>query len=78
VHRDVDVGVWLVVPLGAECVVDVTRCGVVDGDRELVGAVGAAFLGFERGGDARVILSYIALLVRCFGIAFLALAAREP
>jgi len=51
---------------------------VVFGVGTLVGAVGAAFLGFERGGDARVILSYIALLVGCFGIAFLALAAREP
>ncbi|MDS0475946.1 hypothetical protein [Natrinema sp. 1APR25-10V2] len=44
----------------------------------LVGAVGAAFLGFEHGGDARVILSYVALIAGCFGVGFLALAAREP
>ena len=51
---------------------------VVFGVGALVGAVGAAFLGFERGGDARVVLSYVALLAGCFGIGFLALAAREP
>lgn len=51
---------------------------VVFGVGALVGAVGAAFLGFERGGDARVVLAYVALLAGCFGIGFLALAAREP
>ncbi|WP_254522065.1 hypothetical protein [Natrinema caseinilyticum] len=51
---------------------------VVFGVGALVGAVGAAVLGFERGGDARVILSYVALLAGCFGVGFLALAAPEP
>ncbi|WP_408959823.1 hypothetical protein [Natrinema sp. 74] len=44
----------------------------------LVVAVGAAFLGFKRGGDALVILSYVALLMGCFGVGFLALAVRKP
>lgn len=50
---------------------------VVFGVGALVGAVGAAFLGLERGSDARVILSYVALVAGCFGVGFLALAARE-
>ncbi|WP_254762696.1 hypothetical protein [Natrinema marinum] len=44
----------------------------------LVGAVGAALFGLERGGNALVILSYVALIAGCFGVGFLALAAREP
>lgn len=44
----------------------------------LAGAAGAAALGLERGGDAFVMLSYIALLGVCFGVGFLALAVRNP
>ncbi|QCS44047.1 hypothetical protein [Natrinema versiforme] len=44
----------------------------------LAGAVGATFIGLERGGDALVILLYVALLAGCFGAAFLALAVRRP
>lgn len=50
---------------------------VIFGVGALIGAVGAAFLGFEQGGDARVILSYVALVAGCFGIGFFTLAAQE-
>jgi len=51
---------------------------VVFGVGALVGAAGAALFGLERGGDALVVLSYVALIAGCFGVGFLALAAREP
>lgn len=43
----------------------------------LAGAIGAVFLGLERGGDALVILSYVAFVAGCFAVGFLALAARD-
>ncbi|MGQ3412596.1 hypothetical protein ACT4ML_10095 [Natrinema sp. LN54] len=51
---------------------------VVFGVGALAGAVGATSLGLERGGDALVILLYVALLAGCFGVVFLALAVRRP